>query len=132
MAEENKVSTRTSWTVNGQVLVATFPDGEALTLDTKDIDNDEVRDMCFFYGVKQKVADSGAGQDTWENKRTKMQDTFDMLASGKWTDKKFRRTNEEIIADKITSAMDKDSVSAKEAEQLKKLLAKAGMNINLG
>ena len=130
MADEKKELTRTSWSVNKEKLIANFPDGDTLELDTSLIEG-ETREMCFFYGVKQKVADSGAGKDGWPAKRGAMQNTFEMLASGKWSDKKFRRTNEEIIADKVSSAVSGDKMSKKDAAQLKALLAKAGMEINV-
>ena len=127
--EEVKIPTRTSWTVNGNVLIANFPDGESLTFDVDEIKDEEVRNMSLFYGIKQKCADAGAGAEGWPAKREKMSNCFEMLKSGKWTDKKFRRTNEEVIADKIGNALSSDAMSDKEAETLKKLLAKAGMKV---
>jgi len=129
MAEEKKELTRISWSVNKETLIANFPDGGTLSLDTSKITG-EVKEMCFFYGVKQKVADAGAGQDTGDKKREKMTNCFNMLAEGKWSDKKFRRTNEEIIADKVSSAVDSGGMTKKEADQLKALLAKANMQIS--
>jgi len=122
----NTTSTKNSWDLNGTDLACVFPDATVGKFDLEVLFPDftkfnEVQALVVAYGVKQKLSDSCArpkdAKLTFKEAAEQMADTFQMLASGKFTS----GTRAGAISYKRKIEAAKESATPAELKVLKKL-----------